>query len=158
MPDLPHADIQGFILRTYAMPILRVFALTIREPRAARQSLGELVKDNAQGMDAPQLATATDWTVKPSYCLNVGITYRGLAALGLPASSLATFPEEFAAGAAARAERVGDTGESSPGKWKDPFASPDLHVLLFLFAQADDVLERITGQVRAMYCPKRGDR
>jgi Dyp-type peroxidase family len=151
MPDLPHADIQGFILRTYAMPILRVFALTIREPRVARRSLGELVKDNARGMDAPQLATATDWTVKPSYCLNVGITYRGLAALGLPASSLATFPEEFAAGAPARAERIGDTGESSPGKWKDRFASPDLHILLFLFGQADDVLERITDQVRAMF-------
>jgi deferrochelatase/peroxidase EfeB len=46
---------------------------------------------------------------------------------------------------------VGDTGESSPEKWKDRLASPDLHVLLFLFAQADDILERIASQVRAMY-------
>jgi deferrochelatase/peroxidase EfeB len=151
VPDLPFADIQGFILRTYAMPILRVFALSVEEQRAARQHLGELVNGSASGTDVPQLATATDWTVKPSYCLNVGITYGGLAALGLPASSLATFPAEFAAGAAGRAGRIGDTGESSPEKWKDGFASPDLHVLLFLFAQADDVLEWITSQVRAMF-------
>lgn len=153
VPDVPFADIQGFILRTYAMPVLRVFALSIEEPRTARQFLGELVNGGHDdgGMDAPQLATATDWTVKPQYCLNVGLTYTGLEALGLPASSLATFPEEFAAGAAARAERVGDTGESCPEKWKGQFARPDLHVLLFLFAQADDILERITNQVRTMY-------
>src|SRR6185437_14524357 len=99
MPDLPHADIQGFILRTYAMPLLRVFALSVKEPRTARQFLGQLVSDNTGRIDIPQLATATDWTVKPQYCLNVGITYGGLAALGLPPSSLATFPGEFAAGA-----------------------------------------------------------
>ena len=151
MPDLPHADIQGFILRTYAMPLLRVFALSVKEPRTARQFLGQLVSDNTGRIDIPQLATATDWTVKPQYCLNVGITYGGLAALGLPPSSLATFPGEFAAGAAARAERVGDIGESSPGKWIGQLASQDLHVLLFLFAQADDILERVTNQVRAMY-------
>jgi hypothetical protein len=152
VPDLPFADIQGFILRTYAMPVLRVFALTITEPRTARQFLGKLVNGgHDDGMDAPRLATATDWTVKPQYCLNVGLTYGGLEALGLPASSLATFPEEFAAGATAHAERVGDTGESSPQNWKGQLANPDLHVLLFLFAQADDILERISSQVRSMY-------
>ncbi|MDE2366723.1 MAG: peroxidase, partial [Betaproteobacteria bacterium] len=147
MPDLPHADIQGFILRTYAMPVLRVFALKIDRPLAARQFLGKLV----DGGGTPQLATAIDWIVKPSYCLNVGLTYGGLAALGLPPASLATFSDEFAAGAAARAERIGDTGESSPANWKGRFASPDVHVLLFLFAQSDDILEQITDEIRATY-------
>ena len=148
MPDLPHTDIQGFILRTYAMPSLRVFALTVAQPQAARQFLGQLVSG---AQDSPQLATATDWTAKPLHCLNVGLTYAGLAALGLPPNSLASFPEEFVAGATARAECVGDTGRSSPKNWIDQLASADLHILLFLFAQTDDVLEQVTTQLRAMY-------
>ena len=149
MSDLPLADIQGFILRTYAMPILRVLALKVTQPEGARQFLGT-VADGGNGC-YPQLATATGWTVKSRYCLNIGLTYTGLAALGLPSSSLASFPEEFAAGAAARAERVGDTGSSSPEHWKDPFASPDLHMLLFLFAETEDALEQASSQLQAMY-------
>ena len=147
MSDLPHADIQGFILRTYAMPVLRILALKITQPEATRRFLGSLVN----GESEPRLATAADWTVKPQYCLNVGLTYTGLAALELPASSLASFPEEFAAGAPARAERVGDTAESSPERWKGQLASADLHILLFLFADTEDILERITGQLRTGY-------
>jgi deferrochelatase/peroxidase EfeB len=147
MTQLPHADIQGFILRTYAMPILRVFALKVAQPQAARQFLGKLVN----GESELRLATATDWTVKPAYCLNVGLTHAGLVALELPASSLGSFPEEFVAGAAARAERVGDTGESNPQHWIGQFASPGLHILLFLFAETEDILERITGQLRTGY-------
>ena len=62
MPDLPRTDIQGFILRTYAMPTLRVLALKVAHPQAAQQFLGQLVSGT---QDSPQLATATDWTVKP---------------------------------------------------------------------------------------------
>jgi deferrochelatase/peroxidase EfeB len=155
MPDLPYEDIQGFILRTYAMPILRVIALKVEQAEPARRFLGGLVNGSNGGTGtgdvAPKLATATDWAVKPQYCLNVGLTYTGLAALGLPASSLASFPEEFVAGAAARAERVGDTGESSPAHWKSSFASPDLHILLLLFAETEDVLAQVTAQLRAVY-------
>ena len=63
------------------MPTLRVLALKVAHPQAARQFLGQLVSGT---QDSPQLATATDWTVKPLYCLNVGLTYPGLGALGLP--------------------------------------------------------------------------
>jgi deferrochelatase/peroxidase EfeB len=152
MPDLAHDDIQGFILRTYAMPAVRVFALKVVQSQAARQFLGELVKGGSNdSLDPPQLATATDWTVKPSYCLNVGLTYTGLAALGVAPDSLASFPEEFAAGAVARAALVGDTGQGSPENWIGQLASPGLHVLLFLFAQTEDVLEQVTNRLRAMY-------
>ena len=156
MPDLPYEDIQGFILRTYAMPILRVIALKVARAEPARRFLGGLVNGTEGGHAnttdvAPKLATATNWMVKPQYCLNVGLTYRGLAALGLPASSLASFPDEFVAGAAGRAERVGDTRESSPEHWKDHFASPDLHILLILFTQSEDMLAQVTTQLRAAY-------
>lgn len=152
MPNLAHNDIQGLILRTYAMPVLRVFALEVVRPQAARQFLGELVKGASnKPHDSPQLATAIDWTVKPSYCLNVGLTCPGLSALGVPPDSLASFPEEFAAGAVTRAGLVGDTGQSSPENWIGQLASPGLHVLLFLFSQSEDVLEQVTNRLRTMY-------
>jgi deferrochelatase/peroxidase EfeB len=154
MTDLPRADIQGFILRTYAMPLLRVLALKVEQPAMARRFLDKLVaaseKSNGPG-ELPQLATAVDWSAKPPYCLNIGLTYAGLAALGLPAASLASFPAEFMEGAAARAEKVGDTGKSSPEYWRETFTRPDLHILLFLFAQDDEVLEQATGRLRAAY-------
>jgi hypothetical protein len=60
MDDLPRADIQGLILRTYAMPLLRVLALKIEQPVAARRFLAQLAAggeedDNPGGL--PQLAT-----------------------------------------------------------------------------------------------------
>jgi deferrochelatase/peroxidase EfeB len=154
MDDLPPADIQGLILRTYAMPLLRVLALKIEQPVAARRFLAQLAAggeedDNLGGL--PQLATGTDWSVKPQYRLNMGLTYAGLAAVGLPAASLASFPAEFVEGAAARAERVGDIGESSPEHWKSEFSGADLHILLFLFAQTDEVLEQATSRLRSGY-------
>ncbi len=147
MPDLPHTDIQGLILRTYAMPVLRVVALKVAEPQAARQFLGKLVN----GGDTPQLATGTDWTVKPACCVNIGLTFTGLAALGLPPASLASFPEEFQAGAVARAGRTGDSGDSSPRYWVDGFASPELHILLILFAQTEEALDQTARQLRSLY-------
>src|SRR5437867_9837567 len=97
------------------MPALRTFVLTVGSAAEARRFLGMLVSG---GASAPQLATATVWDAKPDDCLNIGFTYQGLAALQLPASGLASFPEEFVQGAVARAERVGDTGNSAPARWK----------------------------------------
>ncbi|HEX7234763.1 MAG TPA: hypothetical protein VF243_05790, partial [Nitrosospira sp.] len=60
MVDLPRADIQGFILRTYAMPLLRVLALKVEQPAAARRFLGELVagaEEDASFARAVQLTT-----------------------------------------------------------------------------------------------------
>jgi deferrochelatase/peroxidase EfeB len=146
MPDLARSDIQGLILRTYAMPALRVFALKVGQPSSARRFLATLV----DGGNTPQLATATDWIVKPEYCVNVGLTYAGLAALELPPPFLAGFPEEFVQGAATRAERVGDVGDSSPEHWIGRFASADVHVLLFLFAQSEEILEAVTTRILAL--------
>ena len=85
------ADIQGFILRGYRMPMVRHFLLTVGAPAAARRQLGRLV--NGDESDVPQITTAADWHVgfapgpgddptaaprcKPDYCLNIGITWPG---------------------------------------------------------------------------------
>jgi hypothetical protein len=55
------ADIQGFILRGYRMPMVRHFLLTVGVPAKARKLLGRLV--NGDESDAPQITTAEDWHV-----------------------------------------------------------------------------------------------
>ena len=55
------ADIQGFILRGYRMPMVRHFLLTVGTPAQARRQLGRLVSGDES--DVPQITTAEDWHV-----------------------------------------------------------------------------------------------
>ena len=103
-------DIQGNILRGYAMGSVRHLVVTVSDVAAARRFLGEL----ASGGSGPQLTSAAPWGEKPRTCLNVGVTFTGLRALGLPKASLDSFPGEFREGAVGRAAKVGDIGASEP--------------------------------------------
>jgi len=144
-------DIQGFILRGYRMPMVRHFLLKVTEAVAARTVLGRVVSGDEA--DAPQITTAENWHVgfepgprddpaeppryKPDYCLNVGITWPGFVALRVkdrvPDLAFRSFGA-FIAGAAARAELVGDTGPSAPQNWIAGFGNGDDHVLVTLHA------------------------
>jgi Dyp-type peroxidase family len=148
MSNLQVDDIQGFILRTYRMPAFRTFVLKVVSPVNARGFLGSLVSGKSKAL---QLATATDWTVKPDSCINVGITFNGLKALEVPAASLATFPEEFVEGAVARAGRTGDTGANAPEHWRDRLATEDVHILVFLFAATEEILETATSHLKEAF-------
>jgi Dyp-type peroxidase family len=66
--------------------------------------------------------------------VTVAFTWNGLRALGVDEASLATFPEEFRQGMAARAETLGDTRENHPDNWVGGLASPSLHAIAILFA------------------------
>src|SRR5438105_5900745 len=72
--------------------------------------------------------------------VTVAFTWNGLRALGVDEASLASFPEEFRQGMAARAEVLGDTGANHLDNWVGGLASPDLHAIVILFAR--DVAER----------------
>src|SRR5438477_3438620 len=76
--------------------------------------------------------------------VTVAFTWNGLRALGVDEASLATFPEEFKQGMAARAEALGDTGANHPDNWTDKTASSDLHAIVVLFAR--DEAERVRCQ------------
>ncbi len=140
MPALPVEDIQGFILRSYGMDALRLFVLRVVDPSAARHALGQL-----------PVASGKTWDTKPDSCLNVAITYEGLQALQLPAESLASFPEEFRLGAAARADIVGDSGDSAPANWKFGRPGEGAHVMVTIYAQTDAIRDAVTVQMRAIW-------
>jgi deferrochelatase/peroxidase EfeB len=138
--SIPLEDVQGLILRSYGMDQLRLFALHVEETQAAKVALGRLPVMNG-----------AIWTTKPDYCVNVAFTFAGFQALGLSPEGLASFPEEFRLGAAARADIVGDTGDSAPEHWKDAWAGPDVHLLVILFAQTSEICETQTKALRALW-------
>jgi hypothetical protein len=165
---LPLADIQGFILRGYRMPMVRHFLLTVGVPAQARKLLGRLVSGDES--DGPQITTAEDWHVgfapgpgdnpadaprtKPDYCLNVGITWPGFIALGIndrvPTLSFKSF-NAFIAGAAERAERVGDTGPSAPQNWVGDFGKGRDHVLVTLHAISPEAMQTYSDRLSALF-------
>ena len=161
-------DIQGFVLRAYRMPMVRHFLLKVGAPARARRQLGRLVGGDES--DAPQITTAEDWHVgfapgpaddpaeaprcKPDYCLNVGFTWPGLVALevrervrNLSFTSFGAFTD----GAAARADLVGDTGESSPEKWSGGFGTGDDHVLVTLHAISPEAMATYSDRLCTLF-------
>ncbi|MFI6494965.1 Dyp-type peroxidase [Streptomyces sp. NPDC050564] len=130
------ADIQGTVLRQRPSPYTGAyFLLRVDDPADGRRMLRRL---------APDVATAVDWWNPPERAwLNVALSYSGLRVLGVPQESLDSFPAEFREGMAARAETLGDVGESSPEHWDPPLGSTDVHVALALFAPDDATLQSV---------------
>lgn len=127
-------DIQHFLLTRPRATAARYGFLTFRDPAQARAYLaGSLDKVGT----AASVATSTD---AESRWVTVAFTWNGLRALGVGEASLATFPEEFRQGMAARAAILGDTGANHPDNWTGQLASSDLHAVVILFAR--DVAER----------------
>jgi hypothetical protein len=67
--------------------------------------------------------------------VSVAFTWSGLRAFGLDEASLATFPEEFRQGMAARWQVLGDTGTNHPDNWIGGVVGPQLHAVAILFAR-----------------------
>ena len=167
-PALDLADIQGFVLRGYRMPIVRHFLLTVGSPAQARRQLGRLVSGDES--EAPQITAAEDWHVgfapgpgddpaagprrKPDYCLNIGITWPGLVALEIderaPTLSFKSFGA-FIDGAAQRAELIGDTGPSAPQNWIGGFGKGHDHVLVTLHAISPEAMKGYSDRLCAWF-------
>ena len=127
-------DIQHFLLTRPRAMAARYGFLTIRNAAEGRAWLSGIIEKVGTGkVVAAGAAGDTRW-------VTVAFTWNGLRGLGVDEASLATFPEEFRQGMAARAEVLGDTGANHPNHWVDGLASPDLHGVVILFAR--DVAER----------------
>lgn len=84
----------------------------------------------------PYVTTAAGAAVTSSDAsINLALSYQGLQALGVPQTSLESFPKAFREGMAARAEcTLGDKDESAPSNWEKPFGTPDVHLAISLVA------------------------
>jgi Dyp-type peroxidase family len=127
-------DIQHFLLTRPPATAARYAFLAFREASAGRRWLAGLIDKVGCGKSAPPTeAPDSRW-------ITIAFTWSGLRALGVNEPSLATFPEEFRQGMAARAEVLGDTGVNHPDRWVDGMAGAGLHAIVILFAR--DVAER----------------
>ncbi|MRH91343.1 peroxidase [Nocardia sp. SYP-A9097] len=88
----------------------------------------------------PSVADLQDTVDTDKPWVSVAFTWTGLRALGVPDDALASFPEEFRQGMAARAGVLGDTGANHPEYWIDGTAGDELHAIVILFAR--DAAER----------------
>lgn len=126
-------DIQHFLISRPPALAARYEFLTFRQPSGGRSWLSGI-------LDKVGIAKEVGSSEPDSRWVTVAFTWNGLRALGVNEASLATFPEEFREGMAARAEILGVTGANHPEHWLGNLASPELHAILVLFAR--DVTER----------------
>ncbi|MFG2177377.1 Dyp-type peroxidase [Streptomyces abikoensis] len=132
-------DVQSGALRPRPVPYEGKFVfLRVDDRHAGRALLRRLLPVTAGGL--PDVDPSQDAWVA------VAFTYEGLRALGVPQESLDSFPRAFREGMAARAELIGDVGESAPAQWEAPFGTGDIHIALSALssdtAQLDKELER----------------
>jgi Dyp-type peroxidase family len=133
------ARIQGFVVRGYRLPFAGYLFLHIDDAVNAGTWVAHI---------AEETLTAAPWSCKPESGVNVAFSFAGLRALGLPDATLAGFPEEFRQGMAARAELLGDTGESAPGGWEGGLGTSSVHILLVLSAMSVEALEAHERRLR----------
>lgn len=81
----------------------------------------------------------------------VALTHQGLRALGVPQESLDSFPLAFREGMAARADLIGDVGESAPAHWEPPFGTGEVHIALSALSPDAARLERALERARTAY-------
>ncbi|MGN9840103.1 Dyp-type peroxidase [Nonomuraea sp. H19] len=102
---------------------------------------------------ASAVATSAADTVSPlgETWVSIALTYHGLKALGVAQEWLDTFAWEFRQGMAARANALGDIGESSPENWESPLGTSDVHVVLVALAPDSTQLEAAIDHARPAY-------
>src|SRR6266403_1179456 len=140
-PTLEVSDIQATVLRPRPSPYKGQY-LIVRVDNAAqgREMLRRLI---------PHVAPADDWWVStlPGW-LAVAFTLQGLKALGVPQTSLDSFPQEFREGMAARASILNDVGNNAPANWEYPFGTTDMHVALAVYAMDEESLDTVLERAR----------
>jgi len=136
-------DIQHILLTRVPALTGRYEFLSFRQPAQGRAWLAGLIDKVAS---AQSVMTSMD---RERRWVSVAFTWNGLRALGVDEPSLATFPEEFRQGMAARAQVIGDTGANHPDHWEGRLNSPDLHAIAILFARDEAERERSTREHQA---------
>ena len=147
-PERIRTAIQGNILDSYGLDYEFASYIVARVVVPARA--GAVLRSMLDpGAPTPTITSAAGWS---GPCLNVGITLRGLAALGVPDGSLATFPWEFRKGMVARAAHLGDVGPNRPETWVGGLNDPDtVHVVFSVHATSDGQRDEAVNAVVACF-------
>jgi deferrochelatase/peroxidase EfeB len=142
-PTLQLHEIQATVLRQRPAPYFGTHVvLRVDEPDAGRAFLRRLT---------PYIDAADGRRIAGNAWLSVAISYAGLEALGVPASSLASFPEAFRVGMAARARALGDEGVNDPKHWEAPFGTGQVHIGVSAFSDSEEKWRRAMAIAREQW-------
>ena len=142
-------DIQSGGLHHRPTPYAGKFVfLRVDDRHAGRELLGQLLPAIDSGLPAAD-PNEDAWVA-------VAFTWHGLRALGVPQDSLDSFPLEFRQGMAARAEALGDVGDSAPANWEPPFGTPDVHLAISVIAPDQERLDAALERARTALAERPG--
>ncbi|KUI42571.1 peroxidase [Mycobacterium sp. IS-1590] len=134
--ELELDDIQHILLTRTPAITGRYEFLTFDCPEGGRAWLSALLDKVQSAADVrATMDTSERW-------VTLAFTWYGLRALGVGEESLATFPDAFREGMAARASILGDTGAAAPEHWLGGLAGDDLHAIAILFSRTDEQCRR----------------
>lgn len=144
--ETERGDIQGNILRAYGFRYARYSILRVVNPAGARRLLANLLRQHL-------ILSAATWdrqkASQPTSAINVSFTHSGLAAMGLSAEKLATFPAAFAEGMAARAAQLGDQGPDAPENWAFGRDPADTHIFVTVCGLTPEAKEEMVAKLYA---------
>jgi len=132
-------DIQHFLIARPPALAARYEFLSFHSAEGARSWLAGILAKVGTAQTVGSSHLDSRW-------VTVAFTWNGLKALGVDDASLATFPEEFHQGMAARANILGATGANHPDHWIGGMANPSLHAIVVLFARNVEERERCTRE------------
>ncbi len=141
-PQFSFAAVQGNVLRPYGFPVCAHLFAHVTAAEGGRAALTELL---------PAVTSGVIWTQKPASTLNLSLTYAGLEALGMPHTLLASFPDAFRQGMAARASVLGDTGPCDPEHWDPGLGTNEAHLLCTTHAVSSELLDESIARLRARF-------
>lgn len=151
-------NLQGNILRGYRRGFVRYLILEVSDRAAARRFLAAAVEGGDANVPAITRESGRgkkwhpDHNPKPDVCFNIGLTWEGLKALGVPAAQLVTFQTEFVEGMTRRALKLGDFGDSAPKNWPAPFDQPArIHIIASVYACEKKSIEVVSAQVEQAF-------
>lgn len=149
-------DLQANIVKGYGGAAAAHFGIRFTSVESGRAFIAALLTKDGDVRVTPAAPWPERKEDKPPYCLNIGFTYAGLGALGVPYDTLRRFPQAFVEGPLKRAEYVGDAGNNAPANWQTGEVGRDgkpitVHALLSLYSSEkggtpkEDALQKLMG-------------
>jgi deferrochelatase/peroxidase EfeB len=143
MSTLDLQEIQATVLRPRPAPYFGTHVLLrVDDAESGRKLLRRLT---------PHVDSAASWWKATNAWLSIAISYAGLEALGVPQSSLQSFPDTFRVGMAARARQLRDDGVNDPKHWDPLFRTAQAHIGLSVFSNSEEERRRILAMAREQY-------
>jgi Dyp-type peroxidase family len=136
-------DIQAAVVYQRPSPYVGTLIFArVGDRRDGRELLRRLIPTLVTAAPSSQDPRRDAWAA-------VALTFQGLKALGVLADNLATFPETFRQGMAARADLLGDTGSNAPDRWEPPLGRPEVHIAIYALAPNASRLSAVLKSARA---------